>query len=124
MQNFMRALAAGDYAKACAGLNSQTREGIKRFAASAPQIQGKGCAAFLSASAISQNAVDARRVANGTVTQVRIGGGEAYVIFRPGAGGPLSYLVMTREGSAWKADALGTGQLLYPPLPPLLGIGQ
>jgi hypothetical protein len=123
MQSFMRALAAGDYAKVCAGLNSQTREGFERFAARAPQVQGKGCAALLGSSAVSQNAEEARRAANGTVTQVRIGGGEAYVIFRPGADGSLSYLIMRREGSAWKADSLGTGQLLYPPVASLLGIG-
>jgi hypothetical protein len=121
MRGFMRALAAGDYPKACARLDSQVREGIERFAAKLRRA--KGCAALLRASAISQKTVEARRVANGTVTQVRIGGGEAYVIFRPGAGGPLSYLVMRREGRAWKASGLGTGQPVYPPVSPLLGTG-
>jgi hypothetical protein len=124
MAGFMRALAAADYAKVCAGLDSQVREGLERFAAMVPNAKGKGCAALLRSSAISDRAADARRAANGTVIQVRIGGGQAYVIFRPGAGGPLSYVIMRREGSAWKAASPATGQVVYPPVPTLPSIGQ
>ena len=58
-------------------------------------------------------AAEARTAADASVTSVRIKGDTAFVIFTP-KGGLASYLVMKREGSAWKAISVTPGTPLEP----------
>lgn len=112
MRSFTRGLAARDYAKVCAGLLSKVRTAIERFAKLAHK-RSEDCAAFLSDRATIQ-ASAAAKAANGTVTSVRVGGGTAYVLFRPAGGDPLSYFTTENENGKWKATGLGTGVPLNP----------
>jgi hypothetical protein len=112
MRSFEGAIAAHDYAKVCTMISAAYRDQLQQIA-SQPSLKGKGCAAALSG-LLGRQASAARRAARGAVASVRVGGGNAFVLFRPAAGGPLSYFVLKLEDGKWKAIGLSTGTPLNP----------
>lgn len=115
MRTFLNAIATSNYPKVCAGLTSQNQAALAQFA-KVRHMQGKGCAGMLSTLLTSQTSA-ARKAANGTVTHVRVGGGNAFILFRPAGGGPINYFVMKLENGAWKSTSLATGTPLNPTIP-------
>lgn len=110
---YFRALAAQDYAKVCAGLSEKTREGIEQFM----KLQHKsgGCTSLLKTllSISPGGTLEAKKAAEGSVGHVRIGEGNAFVLFTP-AGGKPSYFVMKEENGQWKATGINSGSPLNP----------
>jgi len=110
---FFRALAAKDYAKVCAGVSEKTREGVEQFM----KLQHKegSCPSILESiiGASPGGAQEAKKAANGSVGHVRVGEGNAFILFTP-AGGKPSYFVMKQEGGQWKATGFNAGAPLNP----------
>jgi hypothetical protein len=100
MRSFVTAVAERDYAKVCAGLSTRIREGLAQ--------SDKRCPELLESLLIIPPS-EARASANGTVTQVRVGGDNAFVLFRPAGSSLLNYFVMSLEGGEWKSLGLTIG---------------
>jgi hypothetical protein len=111
MHSFLTAMAAGQHAKVCAGLLASARAQLVQLA----NAQGKGgsCTVTLAKLLNPSVAAEASRAAKGTIGRVRVGEGNALVLFRP-QGGKLSYFVMKEEDGAWKATSVALGAPLYP----------
>lgn len=110
---FFRAMAGQNYSKVCEGLSEKTREGVEQFL----KVQHKtaDCPTFLKTllGANPGAAKEAKKAAEGSVGHVRIGEGNAFILFTP-AGGKPSYFVMKEENGEWKATGLNTGTPLNP----------
>jgi hypothetical protein len=109
MRDFDLAVASRDYEGVCAGLAEKIRGGLAESNKRCPEL-------LETLMAIPPS--EAQRSANGTVTDVRVGGDNAFVLFRPAGGSELDYFVMTLEGSGWKALGLTVGTPLNPAAPP------
>jgi hypothetical protein len=105
MRSFVQAVAARDYAAICSGLAAKIRAGLAQ--------SGKPCPVLLE-SLLTIDPSEARQAANGTVTHVRVGGGNAFVLFHPAGGSSLNYFVMRQEGGKWKSLGLTIGTPLNP----------
>ncbi len=105
MRSFDLAVAERDYAAVCNGLSSRIRDGLVE--------SGKACPELLE-TLLTISASQARASANGAVTHVRIGGGNAFVLFRPRGGSELEYFVMSLEGGKWKTLGLTVGTPVNP----------
>lgn len=111
MHAYFLALAASDYEAICAGLTASNREQLQQL--SKLKHEGsKGCAGSL-ATVLPGGAPEAKKAAAATISRVRIGDGNAFVLFRP-AGGTLSYFVMKEEDGEWKATSVAAGAPLSP----------
>ena len=108
MRSFVLAIADRDFPTVCGGLASKVRAGLSQ--------SGKTCPEVLKELVIIPPA-EARASANGTVTAVRVGGGNAFVLFRPAGSNAANYFVLTLEGGVWKSLGLSTGT------PPALSAG-
>jgi hypothetical protein len=105
MRSFILAIADRDYAKVCAGLAQQIRSGLAQ--------SDKPCPELLKKLLIIPPA-EARRAANGTVTNVRVGGGNAFVLFRPVGADHINFFVLTVENGEWKSLGLTIGSPVDP----------
>ena len=112
MRSFLRALAGPNYAEVCAGLTAANRRQLAQFA-KIKKEPAKGCASLLPTVLVPGASAEAKKAAAGAISRVRIGGGNAFVLFRP-AGGKLSYFVMKEEGGQWKSTSLAAGTPLNP----------
>jgi hypothetical protein len=108
MRSFDLAVASRDYGGVCAGLAGKIRGGLAESNKSCPQL--------LETLMIIPPA-EAQNAANGSVTEVRVGGGNAFVLFRPAGGSEVKYFVMTLEGGGWKSLGLTVGTPLDPSNP-------
>ena len=110
---YFRALAAQNYAKVCAGFSEITKKQLEAFMKS--QHRFGDCASLLKElHQISPGGtLEAKRAAEGSVGHVRIGEGNAFVLFTP-AGGRPSYFVMKKEDGEWKSISDSTGAPLVP----------
>jgi hypothetical protein len=108
MRSFDIAVADRDFNKVCAQLATKIRAGLAE--------SHKPCPELLEYLVVIKPAV-ARGSANGKVTHVRIGGGNAFVLFRPVGSDQLNYFVMTMEGGKWKALGLSVGTPVNPTAP-------
>jgi hypothetical protein len=108
MHAFDLAVATRDYEGVCAGLAEKIRNGLAE--------SNKRCPQLLETLMIIPPS-EAQGSANGTVTDVRVGGGNAFVLFRPAGGSELNYFVMTLEGGGWKSLGLTVGTPLNPSAP-------
>jgi hypothetical protein len=111
MRGFDLALAARDYAEICSGL-------AVRIGATLAS-SGRNCPETVKALVVTPPSL-ARRSATGDVTQVRVGGDNAFVLFRPAGGGQLSYFAMEQEDGKWKSLALTAGT----PVDPTAGLDE
>jgi hypothetical protein len=105
MRSHLRAIAARDSGKVCADLNSSTRAQIKQLRA----LEGKGggCTYVVSKILVHVSS-EAKQAAAGKVVAVRVGKGNAFVLFRPRGGVP-SYFLMSEEEGVWKANSINAG---------------
>jgi hypothetical protein len=108
MRAFDLAVATRDYEGVCAGLAEKIRSGLAE--------SNKRCPELLE-TLMTIPPAEAQGSANGTVTDVRVGGGNAFVLFRAVGGSELDYFVMTLEGSGWKSLGLTVGTPLNPSVP-------
>jgi hypothetical protein len=108
MRAFDLAVATRDYEGVCAGLAEKIRSGLAE--------SNKRCPELLE-TLMTIPPSEAQGSANGTVTDVRVGGGNAFVIFRAAGGSELNYFVMTLEGSGWKSLGLTVRTPLTPSVP-------
>jgi hypothetical protein len=110
---FFRALAAKQYDKICEMVSPKTRAGIEQFM----KLQHKkgNCATVLEGliGASPGGTEEAKKAAEGSVGHVRIGEGNAFVLFTPKGGKP-SYFVMKKEGGEWRATGFNAGTPLNP----------
>lgn len=111
MHSFLAAMSTGQHARVCAALLAPARAQLVQLA----KAQGKGgsCTVILAKFLNPSVAAEAKRAAKGTIGRVRVGEGNALVLFRP-QGGKLSYFVMKEEDGAWKATSVALGAPLYP----------
>lgn len=109
MRSYFRALAAPDYAEVCADLISASRSRLSQL----DRIRPKSCAGLAPRLLTAGSSSEAKRALAAPVIRVRVGGGNAFVLFRP-SGGPVSYFVARREGTKWKATSLAAGTPLGP----------
>lgn len=108
-EGYLRAIAAGDTAKACSRLSTTVHASLEQVAGRG--LAGKGCAAVLSRLLAPTAGQVARAQANGEVTRVRVEGSRAFVIFHaPGA--ELYELAMLEQGGEWKAATVSAGILV------------
>lgn len=105
MRSFILAIAARDYAAVCDGLATKLRTGLVQG--------GKQCPEVLEP-LLTVRPATARQAADGEVTHVRIGGGNAFVLFHPPGSVRLNYVAMTLEDGAWKSLGLTVGTPLEP----------
>ncbi|HEX7058825.1 MAG TPA: hypothetical protein VF176_03150 [Solirubrobacterales bacterium] len=119
MRAFYSALAAKDYAKACTELNSDTRRTMRRVLNHLRGTKGETCEQLLPTTPASHMTIETHQIANAGITSIRVGPDDAYVLYKPAGGGPLSYLTMARQGNAWKATSLGAGTEVEPQQPNL-----
>lgn len=112
MRSFFRALASADYATVCADLTTANREQLQQYLKLEQEGSGS-CASILAKILSPATAPEAKKAAVATISRVRIGEGNAFILFRP-AGGKLSYFVMKDEDGAWQATSLAAGTPLSP----------
>ena len=105
MRSFDAAIADRDFDRVCGALAMKIRQGLAE--------SHRPCPELLQTLVVIKPAV-ARGSANAQVTDVRIGGGNAFVLFRPSGSGESNYFVMTREGGGWKSLGLTVGTPLEP----------
>jgi hypothetical protein len=112
MRAFFAALAAAHYDKLCTTIAGSTRAQLEQFSQAAAKVTRR-CPALLAKLLAPAAAAEARKAAKATISKVRIGEGNAFVLFRP-PGGKLSYFVMKEEDGTWKATGLSAGTPLVP----------
>ena len=104
--DYMSAIAAGNWAAACARLSTPVKRELALLLARAKGIRGRGCAAALSL--LGRAPVSAlREQAPSSVVAVRIDGDHAFVLYRT-AQLPHATLAMIREGGRWTAGVLSS----------------
>lgn len=110
---YFGALATLNYPKACSELSEVTKDAMERFMKA--QHESGGCTSLLKKLHIisPSGVVEAKKAAEGSVGHVRIGEGNAFVLFTP-AGGKPSYFAMKEEAGAWKAVSASAGSPLVP----------
>jgi hypothetical protein len=108
---FLTAMAERDYPAMCARLAMANREQLAQFAGA--RGGSERCADALRKLLNPAVAAEARAAADASVASVRIKGATAFAIFTL-RGGAKSYLVMKREGDAWKAISVTPGTPLEP----------
>ena len=111
VHSFLAAMAAGDNEGICASLAKSNREQLAQFVNE--KDASKGCADALAKLINPSLAKAAKAAADAPVTSVRIKGDTAFALFTPKGGGE-SYLVMKREGNAWKSIGITPGTALEP----------
>jgi hypothetical protein len=105
MHSFLVALAESNYKKLCAGITSANRKQFELFV-KANKEQGN-CETLLPKVLVGGGS-EARRAANGSIYQVRIEGGNAFILFTPERG-KASYFTMKKEGDEWKSTSIAAG---------------
>jgi hypothetical protein len=108
---FLTAMADRDFKGMCTALAKSNREQLAKFAGG--KGGSRGCAAALGKLLNPSVTSEARAAADASITSVRIKGDTAFAIFTP-KGGSESYLVMKREGGAWRAIGVTPGTPLEP----------
>jgi hypothetical protein len=108
MRAFDVAIANREFDKVCSELAAKIRAGLAE--------SHKQCPELLNVLVTTAPSV-ARGSANAKVTHVRIGGGNAFVLFRPPGSSRLYYFVMTREDGIWKSLGLTVGTPINPEVP-------
>lgn len=109
---FLAAIAARDYGAACAQLAKPAIASLEQLAS--PQLGEEGCEAIVSKLLAASSAPAAAQQDEGKVTQVRVEGDQALVLFRaPGA--RLYVLSLIREGGDWKSSTLSASILVPEP---------
>jgi hypothetical protein len=111
VHSFLAAMASQDYAGMCATLAASNRRQLSAFAGA--RSASDGCPVALMKLLNPAVAGEARAAAEASVTSVRVKGDTAFAIFTPKRGSE-SYLVMKREGGAWKATSVTPGTPLEP----------
>ncbi len=111
MGTFLAAMASRDFARVCAGLTVASRQQLQQFANA--QSGPRGCSGMLARILIPAISAEAKKAINATISRVRVGDGNAFVLFRPD-GGKLSYFVMKEEDGTWKAIGLSPGTPFVP----------
>jgi hypothetical protein len=112
MHAFLTAVAGRDYAKVCTSLTSSSRGQLAQLAKLKHET-ATGCPALLAKLLSPTASSEAKRAARATISRVRVGEGNAFVLFRL-PGGTVSYFVMKEEGGSWKATSLSAGTPLHP----------
>jgi hypothetical protein len=110
VQGFLTAMATRDYAGVCSGLTKTNREQLAAFGTEAGE---GGCEAALKDLVSPGAAKEAQLAAAASITSIRVKGDTAFVLFTP-RGGSESYLVMKREGGAWRSIAVTPGTPVAP----------
>lgn len=106
MRSFLNALADSDYEGVCAGTTEESRKALEQLGG-AQDPAGKSCPTVLESVLISR-AEETRNSAEATVTSVRVGDGNAFVIFDP-SGEPTRFFTMKEEDGEWKAANISAG---------------
>jgi len=109
MRAFDVAIANREFDKVCPELAAKIRAGLSE--------SNKRCPELLNV-LVTIAPSSARGAANATVTHVRIGGGNAFVLFRLPGSSRLQYFVMTREAGSWKSLGLTVGTPINREAPP------
>jgi len=104
---FFRAMKTRDFPEVCKDLLKANREELQSY------MKAGTCSAVLNQLLSPAVVVEARKALFGTVTEARIKGGSAFLLFRP-QGGPLSFIVLKRENGAWHPTSLALGTPLSP----------
>jgi hypothetical protein len=106
LESYMRAFAAGDWAKSCSYLSDSQAKSLQQFAAGTSKLEGKGCAALLPllvagapASARANTLVDG-------IASLRVGGGERAFALYHGPKGVDYFIPMAKQGGTWKVATL------------------
>lgn len=109
--SFFHALASSDYKTVCADLSAADRQ---RLLGSVKVGHSKisSCSKLL-ANLHFGGTAESRAAAAGTLSAVRVGGDDAFVLFQPKGGKPR-YYVMKREGGIWRPVSLVPGVPLNP----------
>jgi hypothetical protein len=115
VHSFLTAMADRDFKGMCAALALSNREQLAQFAGG--KGGAGGCATALGKLLNPSVTSEARAAANASITSVRIKGDTAFAIFTP-KGGSESYLVVKREGGAWRAISVTPGTPLEPTADP------
>jgi hypothetical protein len=102
-EQFLRARANGNSAKACSLMAASTRENLAGFAGQ-PQ-EHKPCTALLEALRSQIEAKALTREKRISVAGVRVEGERGFVIYRD-SGGERSALAVVREGSTWRVGGI------------------
>ena len=112
MRSFLGALARADYTAVCDRLTAENRRQLLEYAKFG-NGDLKGCEGVARELLVPAAIAEAAKAVKGTISRVRVDGDTAFILFRP-VGGKVSYLVLERDGSAWKATSLAPGTPLVP----------
>ena len=99
VQEFLRARADGDWAKACSLIASSVVENLRKVVSASPQLKNKGCPELVKA---VTETIPAKRLAPTgriEVIGVRTEGDRGFVLYRD-ARGSRSAFPVAREGSS------------------------
>ncbi len=105
VQEFLRARAESDWAKACSLIAAPMVENLRKLVSQSPQLKNRGCPELVKAVIAT---IPAKTIAAGKrirVTGARIEGDHGFVLYRD-ARGTSSAFPVAREGSIWKVGAL------------------
>jgi hypothetical protein len=103
VEEFLRARADGDWAKACSLMSASTRKTLATFGG--VPTESVPCSKVIERVA---SQIAAKTLAAGEeteVTEVRIEGDRGFVLYRDASGTESAFAVV-REGSVWKAGAI------------------
>jgi hypothetical protein len=105
---YLTAVAEDDFAAACSHLSAAVQESLQQLV---PKGRDAGCTEVLPQLLAPTAGAISREQANGKITRVRVGGDQAFVVFKaPGA--KLYQLGLVDEDGEWKATTVAAAVLV------------
>jgi hypothetical protein len=105
VQEFQRARANGEWAKACSLMAPSLVHNLRLFVSTAPQLKNRGCPELVQAVTATISAKRLPSAGRIQVTGVRTADGHGFVFYRDVRGSRWA-LPVARDDSAWKVAAL------------------
>jgi hypothetical protein len=105
LESYMRAFAAGNWAKSCRYLSDSAVRSLRQFAAGTAKLEGKGCAALLPPLVTGAPASDRANTVTDGVASLRVGGERAFALYH-GPDGVDYFMPMEKQGGTWKVTTL------------------
>jgi hypothetical protein len=107
---YLRAQAAGSWARACSYLSASLRSRLGAAPRQGPSGEA-GCAKAISILLAKAPKSVLRRAAHIDVISMRTNGDQGFLIYREAGGGAVASLPLTLEGGRWKVGSLSGVQL-------------
>jgi hypothetical protein len=109
LTSYLQARAKDDWARECALLAESAVAPLEQLASRSPQLEGKGCAAILTALVVRTPASSRANPMTDGVASLRFEDDRGFALFH-GAGGVDYFVPMVKEDGEWRVGALAPSE--------------